>query len=124
MTSSLSAALISINGSAEVVALEGTFPVASPAFVLVSVTAKQIKISVNGGSFASGQGKVAIGKGKKVVLVNTVDSMRYSIKFVRALTAEQALALMSTTTSGGTTTGTTTGTTSGTTSSTTTATTG
>jgi len=105
------AAKISVNGTAQAVLLKGTFPSASPAFVLNSVTAKQIAISVNGGSFASGQGKVKIKKGKSVVLVNTVDSIRYVIKYVAPLTSEQALALLSSTTTTGTTSGTTSATT-------------
>ena len=103
-------AKISVNGTSEGVLLKGTFPSASPAFVLKSVTAKQIMIGVNGGSFASGQGKVTIKKGKSVVLVNTVDSMRYVIKYVAPLTSEQLLSLISSTTPG-----TTSSTTSGTT---------
>ncbi len=106
-TNSYAAANISVNGTSQAVPLKGTFPSASPAFVLESLTAKEIKISVNGGSFASGAEKVTIRKGKSVVLVNTVDSMRYVIKYVAPLTAEQALALISTTTPGGTTTDTT-----------------
>jgi len=109
--SAFAAAKISVNGTAQAVLLKGTFPSASPAFVLNSVTAKQIAISVNGGSFASGQGKVKIKKGKSVVLVNTVDSIRYVIKYVAPLTSEQALALLSSTTTTGTTSGTTSATT-------------
>jgi hypothetical protein len=78
--------------------------------------AKKIEISVAGGSFSSGQSTVTIKKGRSVVLVNTVDSMRYAIKFAIALTASQASSSTGTTTSGTTTSGTTT---SGTTSSTT-----
>ena len=109
--SAFAAAKISVNGTAQAVLLKGTFPSASPAFVLNSVTAKQIAISVNGGSFASGQGKVKIKKGKSVVLVNTVDSIRYVIKYVAPLTSEQALALLNSTTTSATTSGTTSATT-------------
>jgi hypothetical protein len=100
------AARISVNGTPGDVALNATFPSASPVFALKSVTAKKIEISVAGGSFASGQSKVTIAKGKSVVLVNTVDSTRYAIKFVTALVASQAPS------SPGGTTSTTTGTTS------------
>jgi hypothetical protein len=100
------AARISVNGTSEDVALNATFPSASPVFALESVTAKKIEISVAGGSFASGRSKVTIAKGKSVVLVNTVDSTRYAIKFVTALVASQAPS------SPGGTTSTTTGTTS------------
>jgi hypothetical protein len=112
-----SAANITVNGASQVVLPKATFPVSSPAFVLLSMKAKQITIGVNGGSFASGQAKVIIAKGRSVVLVNTVDSIRYVIKYVGPLTLEQAAALMSTTSTTGTTTG---GTTTGTTTSATT----
>jgi hypothetical protein len=118
---SYEAAKISINGTSQVVLPKGAFPTESPVFVLDSVTAKQITIAVNGGSFASGQAKVKIKKGKSVVLVNTVDSTRYVIKYIAPLTAAQALPSTSTTGTTGTTSGTTSGTTtSSTTSSTTT----
>jgi len=101
--SSYVAANISVNGTSQAVLLKGTFPSSSPAFILDSVAAKQIKIAVNGGSFASGQQKATVGRGKSVVLVNTVDSMRYVIRYVTPLTAEQASSLISTTTASGTT---------------------
>ena len=91
------AAKISVNGASQAVLLKGAFPSASPAFVLNSVTAAQIQISVNGGSFASGQAKVPIKKGKSVVLVNTVDSIRYVIKYAAPLTSSQAAAIISST---------------------------
>jgi hypothetical protein len=109
------AAKISVNGTSEPVLPGGAFPVASPAFILDSFTAKQIKISVSGGSFASGQGKVLVKKGKSVVLVNTVDSIRYVIKYVAPLTSTQLTEWTSSTTTTGTTAGTTAGTTTGTT---------
>jgi len=101
------AAEISVNGTSEGVLPQAAFPSASPAFVLDSVAAKQIKISVNGGSFASGQAKVIIKKGKSVVLVNTVDSIRYVIKYVAPLTSEQLAKLISATTTSPTTSATT-----------------
>ena len=114
------AANITVNGASQVVLPKATFPTSSPAFVLLSMKAKQITIGVNGGSFASGQAKVIIAKGRSVVLVNTVDSIRYVIKYVGPLTLEQAAVLMSTTSTTGTTTGgTTTGATTGATTSTT-----
>ena len=98
-------ARISTNGSAEDVLLGATFPAASPVFVLSSLSAAKIQISVAGGSFSSGQSNVTIKKGKSVVLVNTVDSTRYAIKFITALTAEQMTSTTGGTTTGGTTTG-------------------
>jgi hypothetical protein len=112
------AARVSINGASEDVILSASFPAASPVFTLDSVTAQKIEISVAGGSFASGQSKVAIKKGKSVVLVNTVDSTRYAIKFIRALTATQlTLTTIGTTSGGGATTSGTTTTTGGSTTS-------
>lgn len=112
------AAKIAVNGGTEIVAIGATFPAASPVFTLNSVTAKKIEISVAGGSFASGQSKVTVKKGRSVVLVNTVDSTRYSIKFVTALTASQLTSTTTATTTGETTpSGTTSGTTAGTTTS-------
>lgn len=116
-------AKISISGVDEAVLVNGTFPSSSFAFVLRSVSAAQIQISVNGGSFASGQAKVTVKKGKSVVLVNTVDSMRYVIKYIAPLTAKQVASFISATTTGTTTSLTTSSSTTTTTSSTTTATT-
>jgi hypothetical protein len=103
------AANISINGASQVVLLNAAFPSSSPAFVLDSVTATQAKIGVNGGSFANGQAKVSIKKGRSVVLVNTVDSTRYVIKYIAPLTSEQASALTTSTATSGSTIGITTG---------------
>jgi ribosomal protein S9 len=80
------AARISVNGTSQDVLIGETFPSTSAVFVLNSVTAKQIKISVSGGSFSSGQAKVTIKRGKSVALVNTVDSFRYVVKYVAPLT--------------------------------------
>jgi hypothetical protein len=102
------AARISVNGTLEDIALKAAFPSASPVFTLDSVTAKKIEISVAGGSFQSGQSKVAIGKGKRVTLENTADSTRYVIKFVTALTTSSPTSGATTsTTSASTVTGTT-----------------
>jgi hypothetical protein len=103
------AARISTNGTSEDVALDKTFPAASPVFVLDSVSAKKIEISIAGGSFSNGRAKLAIAKGKSVTLVNTVDSTRYTIKFIIPLTSSMFTATTGTTTTGTTaTTGTTT----------------
>ncbi|MGA9763021.1 MAG: hypothetical protein WBQ14_11440 [Gaiellaceae bacterium] len=105
---SYSAANISVNGVSQAVLVGGTFPSSSPAFVLASFTPTQIKVGVNGGSFSGGQAKVTINKGRSVVLVNTVDSVRYVIKYVAPLTADEASSMTSPTTSISTTTATTT----------------
>ncbi|MGD0166601.1 MAG: hypothetical protein ABSC51_04825 [Gaiellaceae bacterium] len=108
-TGGYSTAIISVNGVNESVALDASFPAASPVFTLDSISANSIVISVAGGSFASGQPKVTIRKGRTVVLVNTVDGTRYALKLV--MTGESGtFTIPGTTTSGSTTT--TTGTTS------------
>ena len=106
------AARISTNGTSEDVAPNETFPAASPVFVLDSVSAKKIEISIAGGSFSNGRAKLTIAKGKSVTLVNTVDSTRYTIRFIIPLTASMITTTTGTTTTGTATTGTaTTGTT-------------
>jgi hypothetical protein len=83
-------AQISVNGASETVPLGDAFPAGSPAFVLDSISVSKIVIGVNGGSFAGGQSKLAILKGKSVTLVNTVDGTRYTIRFVKALSSAAA----------------------------------
>ena len=80
------AAMISINGASSKVALHSTFPAASQAFVLDSITAGSIAVSVTNGSFAGGRSLVTIQKGHTVVLENTVDGTRYALKMISAVT--------------------------------------
>ena len=61
--------------------VKGTFPTPEPLFVLRSLTKKQAKISVAGGSFDGGQ-PVTLKLGKKVTLVNTATGVRYVLKLV------------------------------------------
>jgi len=77
------AAVISINGTETVVALNGSFP-ESGAFTLDAITAKSITVSVTDGSFSGGRSSVTIRKGHTVVLVNTVDGTRYALKMISA----------------------------------------
>ena len=61
--------------------VKDTFPTPAPLFVLRSLTKKQAKIGVAGGSFDDGQA-VTLKLGKKVTLVNTATGVRYELKLV------------------------------------------
>jgi hypothetical protein len=75
-------ATISINGVAESVAVDKDFPTAEPIFHLVSLTRKTAKISISGGSFASGKPTITLQLGKTITLMNTADGTRYEIRLV------------------------------------------
>jgi hypothetical protein len=72
-------AVISVNGTSESVASGSNFPAASPVFQLLSLTATTAKISVVGGSYASGAGTLTLKVNKPVTLVNTADGTRYTL---------------------------------------------
>jgi len=71
--------VISVNGASESVASGSNFPAASPVFQLLSLTATTAKISVVGGSYASGAGTLTLKVNKPVTLVNTADGTRYTL---------------------------------------------
>lgn len=69
-----------VNGGAETVALDGTFPASTKAFVLTALSPKSATVGVaEGGSFASG-GTLEIAVGETVTLVNTADGTRYVVE--------------------------------------------
>ena len=72
-------ATIDFNTKPQQVQVKGTFPTPEPMFVLRSLTKKQAKISVAGGSFDGGK-PVTLKLGKKVTLVNTATGVRYVLK--------------------------------------------
>jgi hypothetical protein len=79
-------AVISVNGTLYSVAVGNKFPEASstdpslqPLFHLVSVTAHSAKISIVGGSYASGAPTVTLHENKPVTLMNTADGTRYKL---------------------------------------------
>jgi hypothetical protein len=72
-------ATIDFNTKPQQVQVKGTFPTPEPLFVLRSLTKKQAKISVAGGSFDGGK-PVTLKLGKKVTLVNTATGVRYVLK--------------------------------------------
>jgi hypothetical protein len=72
-------AVISVNGTSESVLSGSNFPAASAVFQLLSLTATTAKISIVGGSYASGAGTLTLKVNKPVTLVNTADGTRYTI---------------------------------------------
>ena len=80
-----SSAVISVNGVPELVSTSANFPVSNPnatsngLFELISLTAKTAKISVVGGSYASGSQTLTLYVNKSVTLVNTADGTRYTL---------------------------------------------
>jgi len=74
-------ATIDFNTKPQQLEVKGTFPKAEPLFVLRSLTKKQAKIGVAGGSFDGGKA-ITLKLGKKVTLVNTATGVRYVLKLV------------------------------------------
>jgi hypothetical protein len=79
-------AVISVNGTLYTVATNTDFPQPTstnsalvPVFHLVSVTAHTAKISIAGGSYASGAQTVTLRENKPVTLMNTADGTRYTL---------------------------------------------
>ncbi len=75
---------ISINGTAEDVAVDATFPAAEPTFVLVSHArdGKSVEIGVAGGSYANGEQTITLELGKPLTLQNTADGSRYELELL------------------------------------------
>jgi hypothetical protein len=99
-------AVISVNGTLYSVAVGNNFPEASstdpsiqPLFHLVSVTAHSAKISIVGGSYASGAATVTLQVNKPVTLMNTADGTRYKLILKPVGTAVAAPAAPTSTTS-------------------------
>lgn len=75
-------ATISVNGVEMAVTVKTDFPVDSPFFSLVAITATTVKIGIAGGSLATGSPTVTLKKGKPLTLMNTADGTRYVLVFV------------------------------------------
>ena len=73
---------ISVNGVAQTVQVGGVFPASDPFFKLVKLTRKSAKISIAGGSLASGAPSVTLTKGKPLTLQNTSDGTRYVLRLL------------------------------------------
>ena len=74
--------MISVNGVSESVSSGAAFPAANPMFQLVSLSNSSAKVSVVGGSYASGSQTLTLNVGKPVTLVNTADGTRYTIELM------------------------------------------
>jgi hypothetical protein len=74
-------ATIEVNGTAESVPLEGSFPSDDPTFKLVSVSDQSAEIGLVSGTFSNGAETISINVGETLVLVAD-DGARYSIKLV------------------------------------------
>ena len=75
---------ISVNGVAEDVAVEASFPKDEPTFVLVKLAknGKSVEIGIAGGEYASGGETITLKLGKKLTLQNTADGSRYELKLL------------------------------------------
>ncbi len=75
---------ISVNGVAEDVATEGSFPKDEPTFVLVEIAknGKSVEIGIAGGEYAGGDETITLGLGKKLTLQNTADGSRYELELL------------------------------------------
>jgi hypothetical protein len=75
---------IAVNGVAEEVAVEGSFPKDEPTFVLVKVAkdGKSVEIGIAGGEYADGGETITLGLGKKLTLQNTADGSRYELELL------------------------------------------
>jgi len=76
------AATISVNGVQETVSVASDFPAAAPLFRLVKLAAKSAKISIAGGTLATGAPTVTLELGKSLTLMNTADGTRYVLILV------------------------------------------
>ena len=75
---------ISINGDAEDVELEKSFPEAEPTFVLVSLAknGKSVELGIAGGTYADGGQTIELKLGKPLTLQNTADGTRYELELL------------------------------------------
>ena len=75
---------IAVNGSAEDVKVEASFPAVEPTFVLASVAAngKSVEIGIAGGEYANGGETLKLSLGKKITLQNTADGSRYELELL------------------------------------------
>ena len=73
---------ILINGAAEDVEVEGSFPAEQPTFVLVSLAknGKSVEIGIAGGTYADGGETIELKLGKPLTLQNTADGTRYELE--------------------------------------------
>lgn len=75
---------ISVNGVAEDVEVEKTFPAEEPTFVLVSLAkdGKSVEIGIADGTYADGGQTIDLKLGKPLTLQNTADGTRYELELL------------------------------------------
>jgi hypothetical protein len=76
------AVTISVNGRAEKVGKDGTFPAGAPVFRLVSFGRGTAEVGIVGGSYATGGQTLTLDQGKPVTLQNTSDGKRYKLELL------------------------------------------
>jgi hypothetical protein len=75
-------AVIDVNGSSEEVGVNDEFPADEPAFRLISIEGKTVKIGLVSGSFSTGTQTIEIDVGETYVFVSETDGSRYVVKLV------------------------------------------
>ena len=75
---------ISVNGTAEDVEVEKSFPADGPTFVLVSLAedGKSVEIGIAGGTYADGGQTIELELGRPLTLQNTADGTRYELELL------------------------------------------
>jgi hypothetical protein len=97
-------AVISVNGGPpQTVAVNVDFPLApaDPLFHVLALMRTSVKITIVGGSYASGAPSAVLKKGKPLVLVNTADGTRYELKLLWLGTGQPPASLVTPPTGGG-----------------------
>jgi hypothetical protein len=77
-------ATIEVNGKTETVRVGKSFPSANPVFTLVSLAHGSANIGIANGSYTSGAQTVRLSSGRSVTLVDTADSVRYTVRLISA----------------------------------------
>jgi hypothetical protein len=77
-------ATIEVNGKTETVRVGKSFPSANPVFRLVSLAHGSANIGIANGSYTSGAQTVRLLSGRSVTLVDTADSVRYTVRLISA----------------------------------------
>lgn len=77
-------ATIEVNGKTETVRVGKSFPSANPVFRLVSLARGSANIGIANGSYTSGAQTVRLSSGRSVTLVDTADSVRYTVRLISA----------------------------------------
>lgn len=78
------ATTISVNGVAEDIAVEASFPKDEPTFVLAKLakSGKSVEIGIAGGAYAGGGETISLALGRKLTLQNTADGSRYELELL------------------------------------------